>query len=56
MRSWLRTNKMLKIETIAKNFKIFWLLQVRTSVYVYRTLRAWLRCLGFKSSANVVEV
>ena len=32
---------MLKIETIAKNFKIFWSLQVRTCVYAYRMLRAW---------------
>ena len=32
---------MLRIETIAKNFKIFWSLQVRTCVYAYRTLRAW---------------
>ena len=37
----LRTSKMLKIETIARNFKIFWSLQVRTCVYAYRTLRAW---------------
>ena len=40
-KSWLRASKMLKIETIAKNFKIFCSLQVRTCVYVYRTLRAW---------------
>ena len=32
-----------QIETIAKNFKIFfWPLQVRTCVYAYRTLRAWI--------------
>ena len=31
---------MLKVETIAKNFKIFWSLQVRTCVYVYRALHA----------------
>ena len=40
-KSWLRTSKMLKIETIAKNFKIFWSLQVRSCVFAYRTLRAW---------------
>ena len=31
---------MLKVETVAKNFKIFWSLQVHTCVYAYRTLRA----------------
>ena len=31
---------MLKIETIALNFKNFWSLQVRTCVFAYRTLRA----------------
>ena len=36
---------MLRIETIAKNFKILWSLQVRTCVYAYRTLRAWFRIL-----------
>ena len=30
---------MLKIEAIAKNFKIFWSLQVRMCLYVYRMLR-----------------
>ena len=41
-KSWLRTSRMLKIETkaIAKNFRIFWSLQVSTYVYAYRTLRA----------------
>ena len=39
-KSWLRTRKMLKIETTAQNFKIFFSLQVRTCVYTYRTLRA----------------
>ena len=35
IKSWLRRSKMLKIDTTAKNFKIFWSLQVRTSVYSY---------------------
>jgi len=39
-RSWLRTSKMFKIETIAKNLKIFSSLQVLTCVYAYRTLSA----------------
>ena len=39
-KSWLRTRKMLKIETTAKNFKIFCSLQVRKCVYTYRTLCA----------------
>lgn len=30
----------VKIETFAKNFKLFWSLEVRTCVYAYRTLRA----------------
>ena len=34
-KSWLRISKILKIETIAKSFKIFWSLQVRTCVYAY---------------------
>ena len=33
-KSWLRTSTMLKVETIAKHFKIFWSLQVRTCVYM----------------------
>ena len=46
-KSWLRSSKMLKIETIAKNFKIFWSLQSSTQcVYAYRELRAWLLCPG----------
>ena len=40
-KSWLCISKMLKIEAIAKNFKIFWSLQVRTYVNAYRTLRVW---------------
>ena len=30
--SWFRTSKMLRIETIVKNYKIFWSLQVHTCV------------------------
>ena len=46
--------KCYKIETIAKKFKIFWSLQVRTCVYAYRTLRACNKhiCVDGKSAYN----
>ena len=42
---------MLKIETIAKNFKIFWSLQVRTSVYAY-TVGRYAPASSFKISTS----
>ena len=33
-KSWLRTTKILKIETIAKNFKMFCSLQVHARAYI----------------------
>ena len=46
---------MLKIETIAKNFKLFWSLQVHMCVYAYRTLRACLNFIDFQKAFDSVD-